>query len=142
MLPAVVLVHFALVPIADMGSTARLLVRDLGALALGLAVYGAVFALIGAVVRRPLVIGLVFAFGWEPLALVLPGYLRRATIAYYLQALVPHAPPADGPAAMLQSLFADTPPVGVALFGLLFALAVSLVLAVRAVSRREYVLEQ
>ena len=140
-LPAVVLVHFALVPLADVGRTAWVLVRDLGALALGLAVYGALFALVGAVVRRPLVIGLLFAFGWEPLALVLPGYLRRATVTYYLQALVPHAPPPGGPGTLLQ-LFTDTPSVAWALFWLLFALAVSLALAVRAVSRREYVLEQ
>ena len=32
--------------------------------------------------------GLVFAFGWEPAVLLFPGYLKRLTVAYYLQALV------------------------------------------------------
>lgn len=141
-LPSVVLVYFTLVPVAEIGGTVLLLIKDLGVLAIGLAVYGALFALIGAVVRRPLVIGLIFAFGWEPLALILPGYLRRATVAYYVQALVPHTPPSDGPTMLLQPLLADKPSVAVALFWLLFALATCLFLAARAVSRREYVLEQ
>jgi ABC-2 type transport system permease protein len=111
-------------------------------MAIGLASYGALFALIGAVVRRPLVIGLVFAFGWEQLALVLPGVFRRATIAYYLQALVPHTASAEGPAALLQSLWADKPSVAGALFSLMLATGVCLCLAVRTVSRRDYALEQ
>ena len=40
-------------------------------------------------------IGLVFAFGWEQAVLLFPGYLKRFTVAYYLQALVPHAMPQD-----------------------------------------------
>ena len=64
-------------------------------LAVGLAAYGAVFALVGARLKRPLVVGLVFAFGWEPAVLLFPGYLKRLTVAYYLQALV-HARDAAG----------------------------------------------
>lgn len=41
-------------------------------------------------------IGLIFTFGWEPLTLVMPGYVKRFTIAYYLDALVPRALPASG----------------------------------------------
>ena len=33
--------------------------------------------LVGAALKRPLLIGLVFVFGWEPLAVALPGYLKR-----------------------------------------------------------------
>jgi ABC-2 type transport system permease protein len=141
-LSSVVLLYFTLVPVADTGGMVPMLLKDLGALAIGLAVYGALFGLIGAVVRRPLVVGLVFVFGWEQLALVLPGFLRRATIAHYLQALVPHSLLADGPAALFQSLWAEKPSVAGALFWLLSILAVCLCLAVRVVSRREYVLEQ
>ena len=50
-----------------------------------------------------------FAFGWEQIALVLPGYLRRMTLAYYLQSLVPHAMPQDGLGSALQALFRDVP---------------------------------
>ena len=43
------------------------------------------FAFIGAKVKRPLLIGLIFIFGWEQAALAFPGYLKQFTVAYYLQ---------------------------------------------------------
>jgi len=141
-LPSVVIVYFVAVPFRDIAATFPLLLTDLGLLALGLAVYGALFAWSGTVLRRPLVAGLVFAFGWEQVALLMPGYLRRLTVAYYLQALVPHAMPSDSIASVLQAVVTDTPSPVACIVWLLFALAVLLVLARRAVERREYVLEQ
>ena len=84
-LPRYTLVYFLLVPFGEVPASFRWLLADLGLLALGLAVYGALFALVGTVLKRPLVVGLVFAFGWEQVALVMPGYLRRFTLAHYLQ---------------------------------------------------------
>ena len=55
------------------------------------------------------------SFGWEQMAMALPGYMKRFTIAYYLQALVPHAMPSEGVVSILQGLFRDTPPVAVSL---------------------------
>jgi ABC-2 type transport system permease protein len=141
-LPSVMLVYFLMVPLNEIPGTFTLLVKDLGILAIGLAVYGALFALVGAVLKRPLVIGLVFAFGWEQIALLMPGYLKRFTLAYYVQSLVPHAMPSDGTTSLLQALFREVPSATTALFWLFFALAVSLFLATRAIERREYVLEQ
>ena len=54
------------------------LLTDLGMLTVGLAAYGAVFAFVGARLKRPLVIGLVFAFGWEPAVLLFPGIPQAA----------------------------------------------------------------
>ena len=80
-------------------------------LAVGLAAYGAVFAFVGARLQRPLLIGLLFALGWEPTVLVVPGYLKRLTVAYYLQALVVHEMPQDsGPLVILQA-FRESPPL-------------------------------
>jgi ABC-type transport system involved in multi-copper enzyme maturation permease subunit len=141
-LPSVMVVYFLTVPAAEIGATFAALVIDLGLLALGLAVYGAVFAMVGAVLRRPLVVGLVFAFGWEQVALLMPGYVRRATVAYYLQALVPQAMPSDSTASLLQAVLTDTPSTGVCLLGLFVIAAVALGVAMAAVERREYVLEQ
>jgi ABC-2 type transport system permease protein len=143
-LPSVVLVFFLVVP-AQLSAIARAfpaLAEDLAILGLGLAVYGALFALIGAWVKYPLVTGLVFAFGWEQLALLLPGYLRKFTVAYYLQGLVPHAMPKDGAVSLLQSLFRDVPSPWGAVVTLVVVAVVSLTLASLAVGRREYVLEQ
>jgi ABC-2 type transport system permease protein len=141
-LPSVVIVYFLVVPLPQVAGTFALLVKDLGILALGLACYGALFALVGTVLKRPLVVGLVFAFGWEQFALLMPGYLRQLTLAHYLQALVPHAMPANETTSLLQAVFRDVPTPATSLFWLLFALVASLVLASRAVARREYVLEQ
>src|SRR5688572_19237921 len=131
-LPSVMIVYFMLVPFSDVPATFGLLLKDLGILAIGLAVYGALFALIGAVLKRPLVIGLIFAFGWEQMAMLMPGYLKRFTLAHYVQALVPHAMPSDGPASLLQAVFREVPTAATALFWLFFATAVSLFLAARA----------
>jgi ABC-type transport system involved in multi-copper enzyme maturation permease subunit len=142
-LPSVVLVWLLIAPVnGTLGETFINLVKDLGILAAGLAVYGAVFALVGATVKRPLVFGLAFIFGWETLALALPGFLRRLSVAYYLQGLVPHAMPADSPLSVIQSIFRDDLGVTESLVSLAVIAIVSLWLAGRAVSRREYVLEQ
>jgi hypothetical protein len=117
-------------------------VKDLGILAIGLAVYGALFAFTGALLKRPLVAGLVFVMGWEQAAMLIPGYLKRFTVAYYLQALVPHAMPSDGVASLLQSVFLDVPSPLASIFWLLLILGLSLTMASRTVERREYVLEQ
>ena len=117
-LPSLVLVFLIMVPFSNMGTLFGKLISDLGMLALGLAAYGALFLWAGVAFKRPLVGGLLFVFGWEPLALVLPGYLRYLTIAYYLQA------GASGVAYVI-------------------AMAVAAVfLAMRTIERREYVLEQ
>jgi hypothetical protein len=141
-LPSVMLTYFLIVPFSQVAGTFRSLVLDLAILGIGLAVYGGVFALVGARFSRPLVSGLIFAFGWEQLALALPGYLRQFTVAHHLQALVPHAMPADSTLSAIQGLFRQTPPASSALTWLAVILGLSLWLGMRTVTRREYVLEQ
>jgi len=143
-LPSVVIVFFLIVPLGggSVGQSFPTLLEDLGMLIVGLIGYGAVFAWVGARLRRPLVIGLVFAFGWEPAVLLFPGYLKRLTVAYYLQALVPHAMPEDSAISVLMQLFREVPPVGTSLVSLAVIAALALWAAVRAVEHREFVLEQ
>ena len=143
-LPSVMLVFFLVVPTggSSIAEVFPSLVADLGMLALGLAAYGAVFALVGTRIKRPLVVGLVFAFGWEPAVLLFPGYLKRLTVAYYLQALVSHEMPQDSAVSMLLQVFHEVPSVAVSLACLAGIIAVTLWSAGRAVENREYVLEQ
>src|SRR6187402_2407542 len=56
-LPAVMLVYFLVVPFREVPGTFASLVTDLGLLGLGLVVYGAAFAFVGAYFKRPLVLG-------------------------------------------------------------------------------------
>jgi ABC-type transport system involved in multi-copper enzyme maturation permease subunit len=123
-LGAVLLVYLAIVMRSAFPEDVSL-IRALAVLALGLAAYGALFTFMGASLRRPLVSGLVFAFGWEQVALVLPGYLRRFTLAYHLD-----------------SVFRASPAATTSLFWLLAITVGCLLLATRAVERREYILEQ
>ena len=143
-LPSVVLVFLLIVPMGggSLGAEFPGLLKDLGMLALGLAAYGAVFAWVGARLKRPLVAGLVFALGWEPAILLFPGYLKRLTVAYYLQALVPHSMPADASIGALLQAFADVPGVASSLAVLAALTGLALWAAARKVETREYVLEQ
>ena len=142
-LPSVMLVYLLIVPLkGSLGGSFLDLVKDLALLALGLAVYGALFAFIGAKYKRPLLIGLIFIFGYEQAALAFPGYLKYYTIAYYLQALVPHAMPNDGALSLIQSIFRETPGLLTSLVSLFAIWLAFLALAGWVIERKEYVLEQ
>ena len=143
-LPSVMLVFFLVVPTGggSIGAAFPSLVGDFGMLIVGLAAYGAVFAFVGTRVKRPLIVGLVFSFGWEPTVLLLPGYLKRLTVAYYLQALVKHEMPQDSAVSVLMQVFREVPSVAASLVCLAAIVAGTLWLSGRAVENREYVLEQ
>ena len=146
-LPSVMVVYFLLVPVGggSLGAAFPALVKDLGLLGLGLAVYGAVFALVGASFKRPLLSGLIFVFGWEPVIVAVPGYMKKFTVAHYLQALVPHAMPQDSVGSVLQSIlqvFGSPPSVWSSLVWLAVIWVTGLALATWVVERREYVLDQ
>ena len=146
-LPSVMLVFFLVVPLlgGSIGTSFPDLMKDLALLAAGLAVYGALFALVGAWFKRPLLTGLVFIFGWEPIVVVVPGYMKRFTVSYYIQGLVPHAMPQDGVVTSILAVLQANevvPSAAISLMGLGVILLGGLSLATWLVERREYVLEQ
>jgi len=142
-LPSAVIVYFVIMPMGgSIGAQFPALLTDLGMLAVGLAAYGALFAYLGARLKRSLVAGLVFALGWEPAVLLFPGYLKRLTIAFYLQALIPQAIPSDPTDSSLAQLFSEIPSAGPSLAWLLVLTVLALWAAARAIETREYVLDQ
>lgn len=142
-LPSVVLVYLLVVPMrGTLGGAFVDLIKDLVLLALGLAVYGALFAFVGAKFKRPLLMGLIFIFGWEQAALAFPGYLKRFTVAYYLQGLVPHAMPNDSIMSLVQGIFRESPTLMGSLLGLAVIFVLFLGWAAWTVEKREYVLDQ
>jgi hypothetical protein len=65
--------------------------------------FAAVFHLIGAVFRRPVVVGLVYVFFFEALVAALPGSLKLLSISFYTRSLMYNAAAAAGyPAGMLE----------------------------------------
>jgi ABC-type transport system involved in multi-copper enzyme maturation permease subunit len=142
-LPSLMIVYFLMgLSGSSLRATFPSLLKDLGLIIMGLFAYGGLFAWVGARFKRPLVIGLVFVFGWEQMAMVIPGYLRQATVSYYLQSLVPHAISGEGVMALLQSMVADKASLPVSLLMLAGIGAAFVFLAMRVIARREYVLEQ
>jgi ABC-type transport system involved in multi-copper enzyme maturation permease subunit len=140
LLPATVVTFFLLVTApgtAGLAAAVPHLFRDLGAMAMGVLAYGAFFTLMGVLLRRPVIPGLLFLYVWELLA-HLPGYLPRLTISAYLRSLVSHRPPAEG----LAEVFGQALPVGLSILSLTAMAIVFLAAAVWIFSRREYVLEQ
>lgn len=113
------------------------LFRDLGVMALALVAYGALFTLLGVVLRRPVIPGLLFLYVWELVA-NLPGYMPRFTLTAWLRSLIRHRPPQEG----LSEVFGQVLPAGLSLQVLTLATVVFLAASLWIFSRREYVIEQ
>jgi len=139
-LPAAVLTFFILMTAPTAPPLAAALAdlpRDLGVMLLTLVAYGALFGLLGVLLKRPVIPGLVFLYGWELLANV-PGYLPRFTLTAWLRSLVPYRPAEDG----LAGLFQQVLPADQAL-AVLVCVSFALVAAAAWIfSSREYVLDQ
>jgi ABC-type transport system involved in multi-copper enzyme maturation permease subunit len=139
-LPAVVLTFFLLTTIrgwSGIGAHVPDLFRDMGAVALTLVTYGAFFTLMGVLLRRPVIPGLLFLFVWELLANA-PGYLPRFTITAYLRSLIHHRPPDEG----MAEIFAQVLPTALCLEAVGAMIVVFLAGAAWIFSTREYVLDQ
>ncbi|MFQ5701168.1 MAG: ABC transporter permease [Acidobacteriota bacterium] len=114
------------------------LFQDLAVLALGILAYGALYALIGAISRRPVFVGLGFAVIWETAVTFIPGYLSKLTIKHYLLALLPHPAGQRGVLALLEAPTSKP----LAVFVLLAVTAALLALGTYVFKHKEYVLEQ
>jgi ABC-2 type transport system permease protein len=139
-LPAVVVTFFLLMTERGrqgVSAGAPDLVRDLGVVALALLSYGALFTLIGVLLKRPLLAGLFYIYGWELLAYA-PGWSPRLTTTAWLKSLLRHRPAGEG----IGDAFGQVLPAGLALVVLAVIIAVCLALAAGIFARRQYVLEQ
>lgn len=140
-LPVVIASYFILYAGADMRpflSEIDVLCRDVGIIFLALLAYGSFFSLLGAWLKHSILTGLVYAFGWEGIVSVLPGFTRKLTIAHYLQSIFPHE---DTLGAISMLVGERTDPVEsivtLALLTIFFVAAASLL-----VREKEYVLDQ
>ena len=57
----------------------------------GVLAYGAFCLAASTVTKRPVVLAIIFVFGWEQLTLIMPGYPRLFSIQAYLKALLPES---------------------------------------------------
>jgi ABC-2 type transport system permease protein len=70
-------------------SSLELLFHYLAVMAMAVMSYGAVCTFLGALVKHPIVLGLVVIFGWQRIALLLPGVVDFLTVEKYVMALLP-----------------------------------------------------
>lgn len=112
------------------------LVQDLGACALTLFTYGALFALLGVSLKRPLIPGLLFLFIWEGFVANFPGDAPNYTLTAYARSLIRHRPAEEGLAELFSKFFGVFESVLV--LGVVGVVALALALWI--FSRREYVI--
>jgi ABC-2 type transport system permease protein len=137
-------VSFFVLNAAEMGDPAlyAAFLRYLGVLGLGILAYMAFFAFLGTVIKRAILLGLVFGFGWETVIQYFPGSTQRFSIVHYLKSLLPYRSGSGGGRGVALLLFRlePTSPV-VSVLALLAITAVFLVLACVIFRAKEYVSE-
>ncbi len=121
--------------------------KQLGATILALIAYGSIFTFFGAWWKRPVVLGLLFAFGWEKMAIVAPGAIKKFSVIHYLMSLFPESTAMrgfrpHGPPGMpgMPGIIPDSSAL-VSIIVLLAITSVFLGLAIFTVYRKEYKFE-
>jgi len=115
----------------------KILLRDIGVLTLGVICYASFFTFLGTFLKKSILFGLVFSFGWENVIQYFPGSTQRFAIVHYLKSLLPYK---GGKFSFLMFRLEPTRP-GIAILALFLISAFFLVLACLFFSQKEYILE-
>lgn len=84
--------------------------RDMLILPVGVFAYGSLFLWLATVLNRPLIYGLLFAFGWETWVPMMPGSFSKASLMAYLRVLAPHPEPESSSGFDIQELLQTLSP--------------------------------
>lgn len=115
----------------------------LGVLGLGILAYTAFFAFLGTILKRAILVGLVFGFGWENVIQYFPGSTQRFSIVHYLKSLLPYRPASGGGGRLTLLLFRLEPTSPALAVLVLAAIAgVFLALACLLFRMKEYLYEE
>lgn len=116
----------------------KVLLKYMGVLLIGLICYSALFTFIGTFLKKSILFGLIFSFGWENVIQYFPGSTQRLAIVHYLKSLL-HVP-AEGKFSFLFFRLEPTSPF--LAVSILFLLTVFFLgLASLIFSLKEYILE-
>ncbi len=108
---------------------------------LGLAAYLSFFNFLGTWLRKPILVGLAFGFGWESIIQYFPGTTQKLSVAHYLKSLLPQYTSSGGKLGFLFIRLEPTKP-GLAVLILIAIILVFLVLASLIFSYKEYLYEE
>jgi ABC-2 type transport system permease protein len=114
--------------------------RYTGALGLGILAYTAFFAFLGTFLKRAILVGLLFGFGWENVIQYFPGSTQKFSLVHYMKSLMPRRA-AGGPLSILLFRLEPTEPA-VAILMLAVIAAAFLALACWLFRMREYLFEE
>jgi len=114
------------------------LLRYAGVLLLGLMAYMALFTFLGTFLKKSILVGLAFGFGWETAIQYFPGSTQRFSVVHYLKSLLPYY--SAGKFSILMFRLEPTSPA-VAVLVLLLITAGFLGLACLFFSLKEYMFE-
>ena len=110
--------------------------KYIGVMSLGLLVYGAIFSAFGARFKHAVLWGLLVAFGWEKITLIVPGNIKKFSAIHYLLSVYPRHGLRNRP---IQEFLGDSPPTfWVALIMTLLITTLFLYLSIFIFQRREY----
>ncbi|MCU0237592.1 MAG: ABC transporter permease [Acidobacteria bacterium] len=108
----------------------------LGTSLLALFCYSALFSALGAFMKKSILLGLFFVFGWESVVQYFPGVTQKFTIVHWVKSLLP-VPPGQNSFLIFQ--LQPSPPLQ-SVLTLLVAGALFLYIAVFIFERKEYIL--
>lgn len=111
--------------------------KQLGVTILALIVYGTIFTFFGARLKRPVLFGLLFAFGWEKMAMAVPGVVRKFSVIHYLMSAFPGGTTARGFLRLPSGASSPSSPI----FSIVMLLAITIIffgLSILTVYRKEY----
>ncbi len=108
----------------------------LAAALLALFCYGSLFTALGAFMRKSILLGLFFVFGWESVVQYFPGVTQKFTIAHWVKSLLPMPPRQD---SFLAFQLQPSPPLQSTLT-LLVSGALFLLIGILIFERKEYIL--
>lgn len=138
---SIVMLHLSTYGLSLGKETKSTLGHDLLILPVACAAYSAAFLLLATILQRPLVVGLIYAFGIETWAPSLPGNFKKVSLLAYIRKLASHSEPSSGvdPNNPLAPILNDTLTRELAWQVLIGTTIVALGLALYLFSVREYV---
>jgi len=116
----------------------KILLRYMFVLVLGLICYTSFFTFLGTFLKKSVLFGLVFGFGWESVIQYFPGSTQRFAIVHYLKSLLPAS---SGRRFSFLLFRLEPSSVGTSIFMLFLITSVFLGLACMLFFLKEYILE-
>jgi ABC-2 type transport system permease protein len=113
--------------------------RFWGAGLLALVTYMAVFTLLGTLLKKSMILGLFFIFGWENVVQYFPGTTQKFTVIHYIKSMLPYSQEKNAFLRLLLARLEPSSPVE-AVTILLILTVVTLAAAAYVFQNKEYII--